>query len=540
MEKKLEDCIEGCRNGDPKAQSELYLRYASWLKRRVLPLVGDEALAEDLAHDAFILILAHIRELKDNSRLEPWMSLVLRRVALQYLRGWYARHILLPGELPEPRSCPSDREAPLTREELERLAMRLPKGCRKVFRLAYFDGLTHLEIARILGIHPHSSSSQLARARVLFRKILKDYGVGLPFLALWIWAVQEADRHTPADQLPETAFGSSPSLGVSTSSSPRRSPLARMRPHKNAAAHSHADTLATGTLAADTLQSPTVTKAPPVFTLSLPSVVQKQNPAKVRWPSVSNRRKHWTLSLAYRQNRSLSRTAPKAMPILTRTIGSGGSPCWVPGQTTSWDTYYEYLTTFFPSFENPEQVLNLIDIARQNKGQQIRETACYDPPAVVKMQVGLSWEDRWQADMGLQYKRLGAQFRLGSDTLMVTRQSIQYMGLSAGATWNAWQFRRFSIQLSAGVSLDIPVTSSSRTEYVFEGRAFYSEQNAVYPRPQWSLFGGIGMDIPLKGNISIFFAPQLEYYLPSGGSVRTIHTDRPLEFSVPVGIRWNY
>lgn len=95
MEKKLEECIEGCRQRDPKAQSELYVRYASWMKRRVLPLVGDESLAEDLVHDTFILILEHIGELKDNARLESWMSLTLRRVALQYLRGWYARHISL-------------------------------------------------------------------------------------------------------------------------------------------------------------------------------------------------------------------------------------------------------------------------------------------------------------------------------------------------------------------------------------------------------------------------------------------------------------
>ena len=85
MEKNLEECIEGCRQGDPKSQSELYIRYASWMKQRVLPLVGDESLAEDLVHDTFILILEHIGDLKDSSRLEPWMSLTLRRVALQYL-----------------------------------------------------------------------------------------------------------------------------------------------------------------------------------------------------------------------------------------------------------------------------------------------------------------------------------------------------------------------------------------------------------------------------------------------------------------------
>ena len=162
MEKELQECIEGCRHGDPKAQSDLYVRYAPRMKRSVLPLVGDEALAEDLVHDTFILILEHIGELKDASRLEPWMSLTLRRVALQYLRSWYARHISFPGELPERKPGGADAAAPLTLEELYRLSGRLPEGYRRVFRLAYFQGMSHGEIAQILGIRPHTSSSQLA------------------------------------------------------------------------------------------------------------------------------------------------------------------------------------------------------------------------------------------------------------------------------------------------------------------------------------------------------------------------------------------
>ena len=80
-------------------QNETAYRAAMERIEELLPLVGDEALAEDLVHDTFILILEHIGELRDASRLEPWMSLTLRRVALQYLRSWYARHISFPGEL---------------------------------------------------------------------------------------------------------------------------------------------------------------------------------------------------------------------------------------------------------------------------------------------------------------------------------------------------------------------------------------------------------------------------------------------------------
>ena len=91
------------------------------------------------------------------------------------------------------------------------------------------------------------------------------------------------------------------------------------------------------------------------------------------WKRKVQRRNRWSVSLAYSQNRGLETVAPKAVPILKRSIGSGGTVL-VPEMTTSWDEYYEYLTTYFPSFENPEKVLNLIDIANQNKEKTLYAT----------------------------------------------------------------------------------------------------------------------------------------------------------------------
>lgn len=542
MEKNLEECIEGCRRGDPRAQSELYVRYASWMKRRVLPLVGDESLAEDLVHDTFILILEHIGELKDSSRLEPWMSLTLRRVALQYLRSWYARHISLPGELPDKRNAAPDCISSMTLEELHRLSERLPEGYRKVFRLAYFEEMNHGEIAQILGIRSHSSSSQLARARVLFRKLLKEYGFGASVLLFWLWMLQNREPYSVSGSLPAVTGESSNEILPDIPSCSSKGYAHSARKHFPSDSLSRTDTLITDTLykvqkdvpAEEKLQKTKDT--PDLFRSKFP---REHLPMAESWKKKIQRKGRWSLSLAYSQNRGMETTGPKALPIMTRTIGSGGSAL-VPGVTTSWDEYYEYLTTFFPSFDDPQKVLNLIDIARQNQGQQIRETAHYDQPFVFKLQVSRRWSERGQLDLGLQYKKLGASFKIGSDSLLVTRQTVHYVGFSSGFTWKCWQFRHSSLQATSGFAVDFPVQESSRTDYVFGGRVFYTETNIIRPRPQWSLFGGIGMEIPLNEHFSLFLGPQVNYYVPAGGSVKTIHTDRRWEFSLPMGIRWNY
>ena len=51
----------------------------------------------------------------------------------------------------------------------------LPDGYRTVFNLFCIEGLSHRQIAERLGINEKSSSSQLARAKALLAKRIKQY-----------------------------------------------------------------------------------------------------------------------------------------------------------------------------------------------------------------------------------------------------------------------------------------------------------------------------------------------------------------------------
>ena len=64
------------------------------------------------------------------------------------------------------------------------LVDRLPEGYGQVFRLSVFEGMSHKEIADMLGIEPHSSSSQLARAKKMLRKMMQQYWVAALLLLL--------------------------------------------------------------------------------------------------------------------------------------------------------------------------------------------------------------------------------------------------------------------------------------------------------------------------------------------------------------------
>src|SRR3712207_7030835 len=79
---KVDVNIDACKQGEREALGNLYKAYSDRLKRICLHYVTDESTAEDILHDAFIIIFTSIKSLKDNSRSEEHTSELQSR---QYL-----------------------------------------------------------------------------------------------------------------------------------------------------------------------------------------------------------------------------------------------------------------------------------------------------------------------------------------------------------------------------------------------------------------------------------------------------------------------
>ena len=63
----------------------------------------------------------------------------------------------------------------ISEEQLMAFVADLPDGCRTVFNLYVFEEKSHKEIAEILHIKEHSSTSQLHRSKYLLAKRIKEY-----------------------------------------------------------------------------------------------------------------------------------------------------------------------------------------------------------------------------------------------------------------------------------------------------------------------------------------------------------------------------
>ena len=178
--------IERCRQGDAEALGELYEAYAHRMKGVCRRYISDKQTIEDVVHDAFVIIFSSFDRLRDPRRAESWMMAIVRNVASKCKEHLNA----LPtipleetngGDLliaEDDGVCLSSEEkevrgVPLS--EVIGLIDKLPEGYGQVFRLSVFEGMTHKEIAAMLDIEPHSSSSQLSRAKKMLRKMMQQY-----------------------------------------------------------------------------------------------------------------------------------------------------------------------------------------------------------------------------------------------------------------------------------------------------------------------------------------------------------------------------
>lgn len=174
MENEIE-LIEGCRAGKDSARKELYTLYSRKMLAVCYRYTGDMDAAHDVLHDGFIKIFTNF-SFRGDASLGTWVTRVMVTQSLDYLRRQKRVTQLVVNEeqLPDVPDL-GDAGSGLSEEQLLAFVAELPDGCRTVFNLYVFEEKSHKEIAAMLGIKEHSSTSQLHRAKCLLAKRIKEY-----------------------------------------------------------------------------------------------------------------------------------------------------------------------------------------------------------------------------------------------------------------------------------------------------------------------------------------------------------------------------
>jgi RNA polymerase sigma-70 factor (ECF subfamily) len=164
--------------GESAALGELYDRYASLSYGLALRIVGNAGDAEEVVQDVFLHVWRQ-SERYDPARatLTGWILMLTRSRAIDRLRARKARPPLDAHDLDWGTGASDNQEvAAITRETATRVQAELealPPPMRRAIELAYYDGLTHSEIAEQLQEPLGTVKSRLRAALIRLRETLR-------------------------------------------------------------------------------------------------------------------------------------------------------------------------------------------------------------------------------------------------------------------------------------------------------------------------------------------------------------------------------
>lgn len=512
----IEAIVKDCQNGSRDAFAFLYQTYSLPMMGVISYYVHNNDIVKDILHDGFIVAFTSIGSLKDATKVESWLTTIMKNLSLQYLRR-EAEHISIPMSdtaIPEQLAEPRE-ETDLSWEQLEAIIRQLPDGYGTVFRLNVLQGLSHKEIAKLLGISHLTSASQLHHAKAMLRRMIYQYRKEMGLLSIIVAVTfivydfimnrsfQEKPTSTDVDNTLFSNKTSNESIAVNCDSSTVVkkaktivTTYTQVYPTEDKDIEpikSVKDT--TVVVSNDSIASDSITLLPTNNNPHIYIYIANTAPESQIKPS---NKKDWTFSLAYSGTMGQDNRLTQLIP----DISSG-----IPGQ----------------------------DMEEKKKTK-------HHIPVTIGLSISKSISNRWSLESGLRYTYLRTDiYTENKYNSTETIQKIHYIGVPLKFGYKIFKTNRFSIYGQAGFVLDIPINGTSHTyEYNYRETTPYINKSKLEMPLQWSIEGGLGVQYQFTPNISIYAEPSFNYYFNSGTSINTIRQDKPFEFTIPIGIRMTW
>lgn len=161
----------------------VYAEYSSCIHSYAFHLLGNQEDADDVTQEVFIRAHAHLDELREPTRLRPWLYRIATNLCMDHLRRRTRQHKFFGTAVPFTSSARDGEKMPreiaqpgstamidgvAERDHIAAALRRMPNKYATCLLLHGEQGLSYREIADVLGISPGAAAVRLTRARDLF------------------------------------------------------------------------------------------------------------------------------------------------------------------------------------------------------------------------------------------------------------------------------------------------------------------------------------------------------------------------------------
>jgi len=169
--------VQLAASGDMAAFEEVYRTYHRRVYAQCLRMTRSVAEAEDLTQEVFIQLYRKLETFRGDSLFTTWLHRLTTNAVLMHFRKVAAR----PEQTTEDAETlnsfvdrtPSQNSSLVDRIALDEAIRQLSPGYRAVFILHDMEGYEHHQISKMLGCAVGTSKSQLHKARMKLRRLLR-------------------------------------------------------------------------------------------------------------------------------------------------------------------------------------------------------------------------------------------------------------------------------------------------------------------------------------------------------------------------------
>lgn len=561
---ELYTVVERAKEKDAKAFDILYRAFRPKMAGICMNIVKeDSTVVDDLVHDAFILAFVSLGNLRDNNRFSEWLTTIVRNVALKHVEQRDRMHLLPISSVSEEETLMVDAvstpDADLNYKELLGLVNLLPEGYRKILHLSVVEGFSHKEIADMLGIAPHSSSSQLSRAKRMLRRMIES-GTIWALIVLMVplaWSlivrhigwrkgekvVDVGQRHVRPHILPPDSTVEEQEIVADTLPTDTVVMIEVCR----ASAEDMGETaLPQDSDSVAVVLPPVVIEKPLIVeteqdlmetnakdTLSR-TILMPRNNTPERFLTKGTK---WHFRLTGSIGSALAQSGNRLIAVDTSMLPEPDSASLAfPDHVSTWEEYSSYLNQF-PFHRDTARISALSEISAHNTGK-IEQREQHSSPITFGVSFARTLGKRWGVETGIQYSLLKSTFSMGEGGYsVVDKQSVHYLGIPLRVSYDWVSYRGLSAYTSMGVTMHIPVYGNTKSDYIVDWQTVLTENSTFTPSLQWQMGVSVGVQYRFAPHTSIFAEPTFNWFIPSGGQTRTVWTEHPVMFTCPFGFR---
>ncbi|MGH9566222.1 MAG: sigma-70 family RNA polymerase sigma factor [Candidatus Angelobacter sp.] len=163
--------MSSIRSGNQSAMAVLYDRYSPIVYSVALRVLGDAGVAEDILQEVFMQLWRNPAAFDaSRGKLAPWLAVITRNRAIDSLRKRRPETDVDEVFVSVEPDLAGEAERSRAMEKVRAVLGAMPAPQRSAVEMAYFQGMTHTEIAQKTGEPLGTVKTRIRSALLMLRK----------------------------------------------------------------------------------------------------------------------------------------------------------------------------------------------------------------------------------------------------------------------------------------------------------------------------------------------------------------------------------